>query len=44
MISTKLSDSAILSIKGFYYRFTVSVISKNEAINLMKNRFQQKKH
>ena len=37
MISTKLSDSAILSIKGFYYRFTVSVISKNEAINLMKN-------
>ena len=37
MISTKLSDSAILSIKGFYYRFIVSVISKNEAINLMKN-------
>ena len=37
MISTKLSDNAILSIKGFYYRFIVSVISKNEAINLMKN-------
>ena len=37
MISTKLSDSAILSIKGFNYRFIVSVISKNEAINLMKN-------
>ena len=37
MISSKLSDSAILSIKSFYYHFIGSVISKNEAINLMKN-------
>ena len=36
-ISTKFSDSAISSIKGFYYRFIGSVISKNDAISLMKN-------
>ena len=32
-----LSDVAILNIKGSDYRCIISLISKNEAINLMKN-------
>ena len=38
MMSMNLSDIAILSIKkGFDYRCIISLISKNEAINLMQN-------
>ena len=33
----KLSDIAILNIKGSDYCFIISGISKNEAINLMQN-------
>ena len=32
-----LSDIAILNIKGSDYNFIISLISKNEAINLMQN-------
>ena len=32
-----LSDIAILNIKGSEYRCIISLISKNEAINLMQN-------
>ena len=32
-----LSDIAILNIKGSNYRCIVSLISKNDAINLMQN-------
>ena len=32
-----LSDTAILNIKGSDYRCTISLISKNKAINLLKN-------
>ena len=35
MMSVNLSDIAILNIKGFDYRFIISLICKNEAINLM---------
>ena len=37
MMSMNLSDIAILNIKGSYYRCIISLISKNEAINLMQN-------
>ena len=37
MMSMNLSDVATLSIKGVDYRYIISVISKNEAINLMQN-------
>ena len=37
MMSMNLSDIAILNIKGSDYRCIISLISKNEAINLMKN-------
>ena len=37
MMSMSLSDIAILNINGFDYRFIISLISKNEAINLIKN-------
>ena len=37
MMSINLSDIAILNIKGSDYRCAVSLISKNEAINLMQN-------
>ena len=37
MMSVNLSDVAILNIKGSYYRCIITLISKNEAINLMKN-------
>ena len=32
-----LSDIAILKIRGFDYQCIISLISKNEAINLMQN-------
>ena len=37
MMSTNLSDTAILNIKGSDYRCIISRISKSEAINLMQN-------
>ena len=37
MMSMNRSDIAILNIKGSDYRFHISLISKNEAINLMQN-------
>ena len=37
MMSINLSDIAILNNKGFEYRCIISLISKNEAINLMQN-------
>ena len=37
MMSMNLSDIAILNIKGSDYRCIISGISKNEAINSMKN-------
>ena len=36
-MSVNLSDIAILNIKGSGYRCIISLISKNEAINLMQN-------
>ena len=37
MMSMKLSNIAILNIKGSDYRCITSFISKNDAINLMQN-------
>ena len=37
MKSMNLSNIAILNIKGSDYRCSISLISKNEAINLMQN-------
>ena len=37
MMSMNRSDIAILNIKGSDYRSLISLISKNEAINLMQN-------
>ena len=37
MMSVNLSNIAILNIKGSDYRCIFSLISKNEAINLMQN-------
>ena len=37
MMSIKLSDIAILNIECSDYRSIISLISKNEAINLMEN-------
>ena len=37
IISINLSDIAILKMKDSYYRCIISLISKNEAMNLMKN-------
>ena len=37
MMSINLSDVAISNIKGSDYRCIVSLIRKNEAINLMEN-------
>ena len=37
MMPIKLSDIEILSIKGFDYCCIISLISKNDAINLMQN-------
>ena len=36
-MSINLSDIAILSVKHFDYRCIISLISKNEAINLVQN-------
>ena len=37
MMPMNLSDIAILNIKGPGYRCIISLISKNEVINLMQN-------
>ena len=37
MISANLSDIAVLNIKRSHYRCIISLISKNEAINLLQN-------
>ena len=37
MMSTNLSDIAILKIKGSGHRCTISLISKNDAIKLLQN-------
>ena len=37
MMSINLSDIAILNIKDSDYRCSISLISKNETINLMQN-------
>ena len=37
MMSVNLSDIASLDIKGSDYHFIISLISKNEAINMMQN-------
>ena len=37
MMSMNLSDIAILNIEGSEYRFIISLISKNDAINFMQN-------
>ena len=37
MTSLNLSDIAILNIKGSDYRCIISLISKNETINLLQN-------
>ena len=37
MMSMSLSYIAILNIKGSDYRCIISLISRNEAINLMQN-------
>ena len=37
MISVKLSDIAILNIKGSDFCRIISLISKNEALNLLQN-------
>ena len=36
-MSVSLSDIAILNIKGSNYYFIISLISKNETINLLQN-------
>ena len=36
-MSVSLSDIAILNIEGSDYRCIISLISKNEAINLLQN-------
>ena len=42
-MSMNLSDIAILNIKGSDYRCIISVISKNEAANLMQNSYLTEK-
>ena len=37
MMSVNLTDIAIFNIQGCDYRYIISLISKNEAINLMQN-------
>ena len=37
MMSKNVSNIAILNIKGSDYRCIISLISKNEAMNLLKN-------
>ena len=43
MISIKLSNIAVLSIKGADYCCIITGISKSEAINLMQNIFLSEK-
>ena len=43
MTSTNLSDSAILNFNSSDYHCIISLISKNEAIELMQNLFTYKK-
>ena len=43
MISVNFSDTAILNIKGSDYRCIISLIIKNEAINLSQNNDLTKK-
>ena len=43
MISMKLSNIAVLSIKGADYCCIITGISKSEAINLMQNIFLSEK-
>ena len=43
MISMKLSNIAVLSIKGADYCYIITGISRSEAINLMQNIFLSKK-
>ena len=43
MNSVNISDIAILNIKGSDYLCIISLISKNEAINLMQNADSTKK-
>ena len=43
MMSINLSDIAILNIKGSRYGCIISLISKNDAINLMQNADLNKK-
>ena len=37
MISLDFSDTVILNITGSHYRFIISLISKNEAMNLLQD-------
>ena len=37
MISVNLSDIAILNVQGSDYGYIITLISKNEAINLLQN-------
>ena len=37
MMFTNLSDIGISNIKGSYYRCIISLIGKNEGINLIQN-------
>ena len=37
MMSMNLTDITILNIKGSNYRCIISLISKNEAINILQN-------
>ena len=37
MMSINLSNIAILNIKGYYYRCSISLISNNEALKFMQN-------
>ena len=43
LMSLSLSDTAILKVKGSDYHCIISLISKNEAINLMQNAKKTKK-
>ena len=43
MVSMKLSNTAVLSIKGTDYFCIITGISKREAINLMQNIFLSEK-
>ena len=39
MMSVNLSDIAILNVKGSNYSWIITLISLNEAINLLQNAF-----